>query len=86
MRCEDLGFDPLRCVDEENEFTLAAAKRLAVHCEDGFDRENWFVGWSPRNWSYVAEGSWDEWVELAKRILAYDAWELSQRAQTGPDQ
>lgn len=34
---------------------------------------NWLVGWSPRNGSYCCEGSWNDWVELAKNILAEDA-------------
>ena len=36
----------------------------------GDPRENWYIGWSPTNEKLTAEGSWQEWVQLAEAILA----------------
>jgi len=36
----------------------------------GDPRENWYIGWSPTNEKLAAEGSWEEWVQLAEAILA----------------
>lgn len=41
---------------------------------------DWYVGWSPRNSSDCAEGTWFDWVELARNILA--AEEARVRAQS----
>lgn len=30
---------------------------------------DWFTSWSPRNGNNHAEGTWEEWVDLAVRIL-----------------
>ena len=35
----------------------------------GDPRENWYIGWSPTNEKLAAEGSWEEWVQLAEAIL-----------------
>lgn len=35
----------------------------------GDPRENWYIGWSPTNDKLAAEGSWEEWVQLAEAIL-----------------
>ena len=35
---------------------------------------NWFVGYSPRNGLHASvEGPWEDWVTLARNILAADA-------------
>lgn len=38
----------------------------------GDPRENWYIGWSPTNEKLSAEGSWEEWVQLAEAILNED--------------
>lgn len=44
--------------------------RLAIlECEGEIDL---YAGWSPRNRSHCAEGTWADWVELAKKILKVD--------------
>ena len=50
---------------------LSAGRRLAVRSSDCL--ENWYVSHSPRNDNYNAEGTWEEWVELAHLILNADA-------------
>ena len=38
---------------------------------DGNEPDGWWVGYSPRNgYGASVEGSWDDWVTLAKAILA----------------
>lgn len=49
---------------------IVAAKRLGVKKFVGIT--NWYVGWSPRNDSDCAEGTWDDWVKLAHLILERD--------------
>jgi hypothetical protein len=43
------------------------ANRLVI---SGDPRENWYIGWAPTNEKLSAEGSWEEWVQLAEAILA----------------
>ncbi|MFK4760319.1 hypothetical protein ACI3KS_05225 [Microbacterium sp. ZW T5_45] len=51
---------------------IAGGRRLAVEASQSLD--NWWVGVSPRNgYGALVEGSWDDWVILAKKILAADA-------------
>lgn len=42
-------------------------RRLAMQPADLLS--DWYVGWSPRNDSYCAEGTWFDWVEMAQNIL-----------------
>ena len=52
---------------------LAAGRRLAVKSSRWVgEDEDWYVAYSPRNDSACAEGTWEEWVNLAKLILAKD--------------
>lgn len=46
---------------------IYAAKRLGV--EQWQKGEDWFTSWSPRNANTNAEGTWAEWVTLARMIL-----------------
>jgi hypothetical protein len=47
---------------------LSAGKRLGVQwCPWMGD---WFTSWSPRNDNNNAEGEWDQWVDLALKILS----------------
>ena len=52
------------CETEKNE--EVGGNRLVV---SGDPRENWYIGWSPTNDKLAAEGSWEEWVQLAEAIL-----------------
>lgn len=45
-----------------------AGRRLGIYMSEGLG--DWWVGWSPRNSSYCAEGVWADWVVLANWILA----------------
>lgn len=51
-------------------FAINAARRLGMRKSDWLG--NWYVSWSPRNCNNNAEGPWEDWVELARRILAED--------------
>lgn len=59
-------------------------RRLAMRPSDTLD--DWYVGWSPRNDSYCAEGTWFDWVELAQNILKAEedrkAPKTAKRSQT----
>ena len=46
---------------------LSAGRRLAIVKSNSI--ENWYFSYSPRNDNTHAEGTWEEWVELAKEIL-----------------
>lgn len=35
----------------------------------GDKTDNWYIGWSPDEDAHSAEGSWEEWVQLARAIL-----------------
>lgn len=48
---------------------IGAAKRLGVQWCPWM--EDWFTSWSPRNSNNNAEGTWEEWANLAARILAH---------------
>lgn len=47
---------------------LDAAKRLAVVESEWLD--DWYISHSPRNGNEFAEGTWCQWVHLARLILA----------------
>ena len=49
---------------------LKGGKRLAVQESDYLN--GWYVGHSPRNDSYCAEGEWADWVTLAHKIIEED--------------
>ena len=49
-------------------YIRGGGRRLAVKASDWIP--DWYVGWSPRNENYSAEGTWDDWVHLATAILA----------------
>ena len=44
--------------------------RLAI---SGDPEGDWYIGWTPDENSHSAEGTWDEWVRLARAILAENA-------------
>lgn len=52
------------CDTEKND--QVGSNRLVI---SGDPREDWYIGWSPTNDKLAAEGSWDEWVQLAEAIL-----------------
>ena len=55
---------------------IEAGRRLAVRRSEWLDE--WWVSHSPRNSNSNAEGAWEEWVALAKRIIDADiAWRAS---------
>jgi hypothetical protein len=51
-------------------FRIKAGTRLAMRKSDWLG--NWYVSESPRNCNNNAEGPWEEWVTLARLILAED--------------
>ena len=53
----------------EFEPIIFAAKRLGIRRHDGLP--TWFCSWSPRNENYCAEGTWQDWMELALDILQH---------------
>ncbi len=56
--------------DYEERPVIQAAKRCGVQwCPWMGD---WFTSWSPRNDNRNAEGTWEDWVTLAKAILAHE--------------
>jgi len=44
---------------------VTGGKRLGVQHHDG----DWFTSYSPRASNAYAEGQWDQWVDLAIKIL-----------------
>lgn len=58
--------------DIKEEDFIIAGERLGLMKSD-IDGEEWWVAISPRNHNYCAEGSWKDFVELAKIILEKDA-------------
>lgn len=51
---------------------LEGGRRCAVKQSEWM--EGWWVGTSPRNGdNATVEGPWEDWVTLARNILAYDA-------------
>ncbi|MCW1431359.1 hypothetical protein [Novosphingobium sp. JCM 18896] len=49
---------------------IAGGRRCGVEKSAWLD--GWFISWSPRNDNQNAEGPWEDWVSLAKAILAAD--------------
>lgn len=55
---------------------LSGGKRLGVQwCPWMGD---WHTSWSPRNGNSNAEGPWDQWVDLAIKILQHPATKLTR--------
>jgi hypothetical protein len=52
-------------MSESERTMIVAGRRLAIMPSIG----DWYVSYSPRNDNSNAEGPWEEWVELARRIL-----------------
>lgn len=54
---------------------ILATPNVAIVCQNNFTdiRDARFTGWSPSLFHYCPEGKWDDWVTLAKNILAIDA-------------
>lgn len=44
-------------------------KRLAI---SGYPQEDWYICWSPAASRIGSEGPWEEWVSLARMIVAED--------------
>lgn len=44
-------------------------KRLVI---SGDPKDNWYIAWSPANETLAAEGTWEDWVQLAESILNED--------------
>lgn len=61
------GRDDMLKVCETEKSDQVGGNRLVI---SGDPRENWYIGWSPTNDKLAAEGSWEEWVQLAEAILA----------------
>ena len=53
--------------DYEEIPAVGAGKRLGVQWTPWMG--DWFTSWSPRNGNSHAEGQWDQWVDLAVKIL-----------------
>lgn len=63
--------DPIEKEPVDRSFIDGGGRRLA--CKKADWMENWWYAFSPRNGeSAAAEGSWDDWVELAQNILEID--------------
>lgn len=61
---------------------LRGEKRCGIQRSDWLT--GWFVPWSPRNDNQNAEGPWNHWVELARKILEADRKALAALAATKP--
>ena len=63
---------------EDEDFSLELARLILAEKEagrrvgmSGKTASNWYVSNSPRNgWGSIIEGPWEDWVELARPILA----------------
>jgi hypothetical protein len=55
---------------------IHAGKRLALE-KSGWAGD-WFMSSSPRNGNSHAEGQWDQWVDLALKILQHPATEVTR--------
>ncbi|MCK4623598.1 MAG: hypothetical protein KAT62_15465 [Desulfuromonadales bacterium] len=53
-------------VCETEEAEQAGGDHLVI---SGNRRDNRYAGWSPTNENFSAEGSWEDWVQLAEAIL-----------------
>lgn len=53
-----------------DEIIIRTGRRLALCKTDAIS--NWYVSYSPRNDNCNAEGTWEEWVALAKKIIEID--------------
>ena len=51
---------------------VKGAKRCGIQ-QSVWMGPDWYVGWSPRNDNENCEGSWDDWVALAREILRIEA-------------
>ena len=60
---------------------ISTGSRLAVRESDFID--DWYVAHSPRNDSPNAEGTWDEWVLLAYRIIDEDKKRIKNEVSNG---
>ena len=54
-------------LDDDEDFSLEAGRRVGM---GGKTASNWYVSNSPRNGWRTIEGPWEDWVELARLILA----------------
>jgi hypothetical protein len=52
--------------DVGSEKISVGGRDLAISGDRG---DNWYVGWSPGQEMHSAEGSWEQWVRLAREIL-----------------
>ena len=52
--------------DVDSETISIGGEDLAISGDRG---DNWYVGWSPGHDVHSAEGSWEQWVQLARAIL-----------------
>lgn len=55
---------------DPRDYVCAGARRLAM-CKSEW-LTDWYISHSPRNDNQNAEGTWDEWVALARAILKAD--------------
>ena len=60
--------------DEKYIKEIASSKRLDVVWTPWMG--DWFVSHSPRNGNSNAEGTWDQWVQLAISILQHPATDI----------
>lgn len=56
---------------------ISGGRRCGVTASNGLnsgdDPDGWWVGYSPRNGLYASvEGPWEDWVNLARNIIAED--------------
>ena len=56
--------------NDPRDYIRGGGRRCALRKSDWLD--DWYVSHSPRNCNQNAEGSWEDWVELAQNILAAD--------------
>ena len=59
----------------------AVGARMLAMCRSKW-LEDWWISYSPRNDNQNAEGTWEEWVSLASKILEADVEWKAQNART----
>lgn len=78
MSAPELGVATGSTPNDPREYVRGGDRRCAMRKSEWLD--GWWVSYSPRNSNSNAEGSWDDWVLLARNILKADEeWRASNK-------